>query len=83
MVKILTALDIKADLVRRGVRQVDIAQQIGVDLSTLNSFINGRRRPPVDFAARVRAAADLIERADQAAAAARARVLSGEPPEAA
>ena len=68
---------LKAEIVRRGIRQHDVARQIGVDPSAFNLYINGHREPPPDFEERVTTALDRLERAEQAAAEARQRVLGG------
>ena len=60
-----------------GVAQQDVAQQLGISVTSLNLYLNGRRRPPVDFEPRVLAALDLLERAERAADEARRRVLEG------
>ena len=69
--------DLKAEIVRRGVRQQDVAQQIGIDMSTCSLILNGHRAPPPDFARRVTAALDRLERAERAADTARQKVLGG------
>ena len=67
--------DLKAEIVRRGVRQQDVARQIGIDMSTCSLILNGHREPPADFARRVTAALDRLEKAERAADKARQKVL--------
>ena len=67
---------LKAEIVRRGLRQIDVARRIGIDPTALNQILNGHRPPPKDFESRVLAALDLLEAAEQAAAEARERVLA-------
>lgn len=74
---------VRARIAELGVRHSVVARAIGVHPTLLSTYLNGRRPAPADFERRTLAALDLIERAEQAADAARARVLSGEPPEAA
>ena len=69
--------DLKADLVRRGISQQDLAEALRITPSNLSYILNGRREPPADFEARVGAALDKLEAAEQAAAEARQRVLGG------
>lgn len=51
---------------------------VSMDPTLFSRILNGRRRPPADFAATVSAALDRLERADRA----REAYLTG-PPEAA
>lgn len=75
---------VRARIAEIGVRHSVVARALAVHPTLLSAFLNGRRAAPADFERRALEALDLIERAEQAADAARARVMSsGEPPEAA
>ena len=50
---------------------------LGISQTKLNLILNEQRRPPAGFEAEATAALDRLERAEQAAAQARARVLGG------
>ena len=67
--------DLKADLVRRGISQQDLAKALRITPSNLSYILNGHRTPPADFARRVTAALDRLEQAEQAADKARQKVL--------
>ena len=60
-----------------GVRQADLAMQLGMHESRLSALLNGRLKPPPDFVERVHAALDRLEAAERAADEARRRVLAG------
>ena len=68
---------LKAEIVRRGIWQHNVARQLGIDSSTFNLYLNGRRTPPEGLEERVTAALERLEAAERAADEARARVLSG------
>ena len=68
---------IRSRLAALGLSQHDLAAALGISQSMLNLILNGRRNPPAGFEADVRAALDTLERAERAAAEARARVLGG------
>ena len=70
---------IRGRIAEVGVRQADIAAQIGMHETLLNAILRGRRKQPEGFATRVLEALDLLEEANQAAAEARERVLAGGP----
>ena len=53
--------------------QHDLAAALGIAQSTLNGMLNGRRPAPAGFEAQATEALDRLERAEQAAAEARAR----------
>ena len=57
--------------------QHTLAAMLGVSQTKLNLILNGHRSPPTGFEAQARAALDRLERAEMAAADARARVLGG------
>ena len=67
---------LKAEIVKRGLRQRDVASQVGIDPTALNVILNGHRPPPEGFEARLLSVLDLLERAEQAACEARQRVLA-------
>ena len=58
-----------------GVTQQDVADALGLNATQLNHILKGRRTPPADFERRVTAALDRLEKAEQAAERARAKVL--------
>ena len=68
---------IRGRMAEVGVTQQDLSKALGVNSTTLNLYINGRREPPPDFEARATAALDRLERAEKAAQEARQRVLGG------
>ena len=55
-----------------------MAELVGIEPTLFSRYINGRRKPPPDFEARVMKALNLLERAEAAAREARERVLAGE-----
>ena len=68
---------IRARLAVLGISQHALASVLGISQSTLNLRLNGYRQPPAGFEEEVAAALDLLERAERAAAEARAKVLGG------
>lgn len=74
---------VRARIAELGVRHSVVARALGVHPTLLSVYLNGRRPAPPGFEQRAMETLDLIERAEQAADSARARVLSGKPPEAA
>ncbi|MYH27651.1 MAG: helix-turn-helix transcriptional regulator, partial [Acidobacteria bacterium] len=68
---------IRARLATLGLPQHALAAALGVSQATLSLWLNGYREPPPEFEAEASEALDLLERAEKAAAAARARVLNG------
>ena len=57
--------------------QHTLASMLGVSQTKLNLILNGHRPPPAGFEAEAVAALDTLERAERAAAQARAKVLRG------
>ena len=57
--------------------QHTLAAMLGVSQTKLNLILNGHRLPPTGFEAQAKMALDRLERAELAAAEARARVLKG------
>ena len=57
--------------------QHTLASMLGVSQTKLNLILNGHRPPPAGFEAEAEAALDTLERAERAAARARAKVLRG------
>ena len=57
--------------------QHTVAGMLGVSQTKLNLILNGHRKPPARFEAEAGAALDRLERAELAAATARARKLGG------
>ena len=57
--------------------QHTLASMLGVSQTKLNLILNGHRPPPAGFEAEAAAALDKLERAERAAATARAKVLRG------
>ena len=57
--------------------QHTLAAMLGISQTKLNLILNEHRRPPAGFEAEATAALDRLERAERAAARARARVLGG------
>ena len=72
----MDSTELKCEIVRRGIRQQDVARQIGLNPSAFSLMLSGRRTPPTDFKSRVLTALDMLEQADQAAEEARWRVLA-------
>ena len=68
---------IRSRLAALGLPQHALAARLGISQSTLNLIFNGYRRPPAGFDTRADAALDTLERAERAAAEARAQVLEG------
>ncbi len=68
--------DLKAEIVRRGLRQHQVARYLGFEPSALNMYLNGSRRFPPGLEQRVLMAIDVLARAEAAAVEARRRVLA-------
>ena len=68
--------DLKAEIVRRGMRQHEVARYLGMESWRLNLYLNGTRCAPADLEQRVLTALDVLERAETAADEARRRVLA-------
>ena len=66
---------IRGRMAEVGVSQMKLAVELGISVASLNLYLNGNRTPPADFARRVTAALDKLERAERAAETARQRVL--------
>ena len=64
-------------MARVGLNQERLAREIGIHPSQITRYFRGDRVPPPDFEARVTAALDRLEAAEQAADEARAKVLGG------
>ena len=58
------------------VSQQSLAVQIQISQGTLSAYLNGYRKPPRDFEARVMEALDLLAAANRAADEARRQVLA-------
>ena len=69
------AARIRGRIAEVGVRKADLARELGIDASAFSAVLNGRRTRPADFARRVTAALDRLEKAERAADKARQRVL--------
>ncbi len=68
---------IRGRIAEMGVRQVDLAELLGIHPAQLSAILNGHRPPPEGFVERVNATLDRLEVAEKAAQEARARVLAG------
>ncbi len=66
---------LKARVTLLGIRQEQVAEVAGYESTLFSRYLNGRREPPADFKAKVTAALDRLEAAENAAAEARERVL--------
>ena len=71
---------IRGRLAELRITQQELADQLGMGPTLINHILQGRRIPPPDFEARVNAALDRLEKAEQAADEARARVLAETAP---
>ncbi len=69
--------EIRSRLAALKLPQHTLASMLGVSQTKLNLILNGHRPPPAGFEAEATAALDRLERAERAAAEARARVLGG------
>ena len=67
----------RARIASLNIRRGDVAAVVGIGQSLFSQDLNGRREPPADFGARVGAALNRLEAAEQAADEARAKVLAG------
>ena len=67
---------IKARIMEIGIRQEQVAGAVGYSTSQFSRILRGRERTPDGFEGVVHSAMDRLERAEQAAQEARARVLS-------
>ena len=68
---------IRSRLAELRLSQHTLASTLGFSQTKLNLILNGHRQPPAGFEARAAAALDRLERAERAAAEARAKVLGG------
>ena len=68
---------IRSRLAELRLPQHTLAAMLGISQTKLNLILNEHRRPPAGFEAEATAALDRLERAERAAARARARVLGG------
>ena len=66
---------IRGRMAEVGVSQMKLAVELGISVASLNLYLNGNRTPPADFARRVTAALDRLEKAERAADRARQKVL--------
>ncbi len=66
---------IRARIAELGVRHADVAHELDIHPTLLSTILNGRRTPPADFARRVTAALNRLEKAERAADKARQKVL--------
>ena len=73
---VLLPNQLRGRLAEVGITQQDLADSLGINTTLLNHILKGRRKPPVDFAQRVKAALDKLEKAEKAAQEARERVLA-------
>ena len=67
---------VRSRLAALGVSQHALARALGVSQATLSLWLNGYRQPPPGFEAAAMAELDLMERAERAAAEARAEALA-------
>ena len=66
---------LKIRITHLGLSQERVAEEAGFEPTRFSRYLNGRRTPPADFARRVTAALDRLERAEQAADKARLKEL--------
>ena len=67
---------IRARIAYLGLTREQVAIAMGLERSALSRYLNGTRPMPEGMEARIHATLDKLERAEQAAQEARARVLS-------
>lgn len=67
--------EIRNRIALAGLTRDAVARRAGIHPSQLSRYLNGAIEPPPSFAARARAAIDILERAERAADEARRRVL--------
>ena len=67
---------VRSRLAALGVSQHALARALGVSQATLSLWLNGYRQPPPGFERAAMAELDLMERAERAAAEARAEALA-------
>ena len=67
---------LRGEIAARQISKRDIAALLGYSDSLFSLFINGKREAPTGFEVHVHEALDLLERAKQAGAEARERVLA-------
>ena len=67
---------LRGRLAELGVTQQDLADHLGINPTLLNHILKGRRPPSTNFIERANAALDRLERAEQAAQAAKEKVLN-------
>ena len=72
-----TTRQIRSRLAGLKLPQHTLASMLGVSQTKLNLILNDHRQPPAGFEAEAAAALDTLERAERAAAEARAKVLRG------
>ena len=69
--------ELKRKIKELGLRQMDIADQLGMNASYLNRLLNGKQNPPPNFETRLSLALTVLSRADLEAEKARWKVLRG------
>lgn len=69
---------IRARIAYLDLTREQVAMAMGLERSALSRYLNGTRRMPDGMEARIHAALDKLERAEQAAQEARERVLAEE-----
>ena len=72
-------MDIRTRIFQLGLTQERVARAVGYDPTLFSRILNGLRRVPDGFEARVHRTLDRLEAAERAAEEARARVLAGGP----
>ncbi len=73
--KTIHVQQVRSRLAQLGVSQERLALTAGYEPTLFSRYLNGLRQPPADFKAKVTAALDRLEAAENAAAEARERVL--------
>ena len=68
-----SVVKLRGRIAELGVRQLDVARELGIDPAVLSAYLRGHRRPPEGFPQRLSDVLDQME----AAEAARAKVLAG------
>ena len=71
--------EIRTRIFQLGLTQERVARAVGYDPTLFSRILNGLRRTPDGFEARVNLTLDRLEAAERAAEEARARVLAGGP----
>lgn len=71
------ARDIRIRVARAGATQEVLARRVRIAPSLLSRYLRGRRPTPPEVLDRIHTQLDVLESAEQAAVAARSRVLAG------